>query len=350
MSEDITKIISDGILAPSGENCQPWRFTVEGNKVYIFNIPEADQSLYNYDQKGSYVAHGALIENMVISASKFGYETKIELFPKQEPNLVAILTLEKKSIKGDQLSTYLDKRHTNRKEYSTEKLSKEQKNELISTAEATGFGSLKIIDDEKLITSISGALAVNEKIIFENKELHNFFYSHILWNEEDQYKAGGFYIKTLEFFPHQLKGVKLFKNWAILKILNKLAKVSQMIVKDNIARYEKSGALAVVMIDSNDNKSYVNAGRLAERVWLKATELGLSIHPCTGVLFLMENIKNGNQKVFINKHQEIIKKAYRDITDTFAVQNKTIPMLFRIGYGEPPTATAIRMKPTIENR
>jgi len=47
MKEVIKKIIEAGIMAPSGENCQPWRFEVRGNKISIFNIPERDTSLYN---------------------------------------------------------------------------------------------------------------------------------------------------------------------------------------------------------------------------------------------------------------------------------------------------------------
>ena len=67
--------------APSGENCQPWRFIVDGDKIKIFNIPERDTSLYNVLQFGSFVAHGALIENMLIASSAVGCRGIIQLFP-----------------------------------------------------------------------------------------------------------------------------------------------------------------------------------------------------------------------------------------------------------------------------
>jgi nitroreductase len=348
MEKDIIKIITDGTLAPSGENCQPWKFIVKQNRIYIFNVPELDQSIYNYMQKGSYVAHGALIENIVISASNYSYDAEIKLFPKDDqPNLISTITLEKKDIKVDELYSYLEKRHTNRKDHKNLKLSDDQKLKLIDTGKNTGFGEFKVIDDQMSLNILGKALAVNEQIIFENRELHKFFYSHLLWNEQDQNKAGGFYIKTLEFLPHQLKGVRIFKRWPILKILNKIGKVSQVIAKENAEKYTNSGALAIVAVDGNDRQAYVNAGRLAERVWLKATQLGLSVQPCTGVLFFMENINGGNESVFSEKHVQIIKKAYKDIIETFQVQNKTTPMLFRIGYADIATAKARRMKPII---
>ena len=348
MNKDIQKILEEAVYAPSGENCQPWKFAVDGSSIHIFNLPEADTSLYNIEQKGSYVAHGALIENIIIIGLKYGYKTSVKLFPiKEERDLVATLLLDPTNPRELPLYPYIAKRCTNRKEFIHRKLSDDQKKQLIESARETGFGELKIIDDEKSLDILGKALAVNEQIIFENKKLHDFFYEHILWNEEDQGKAGGFYIKTLEFLPHQLKGVKLFKNWFILKLLNKIGKVSRMIAKENAEKYANSGALAVVVAKGNTLEDFVNAGRAAERVWLRATELWLSVHPCTGTIYLTERIKGGDADAFSQNHLEIIKTAYSDITRTFGVEGKTTPMLFRIGYADDPSARSLRMKPNI---
>lgn len=348
MKEIIEKILEEAVYAPSGENCQPWKFAVDGSNIHIFNVPEADMSLYNFKQKGSFVAHGAIIENIIIVALKYGYKTSVKLFPiKEEDNLVATLTFNITNPRELPLYSCIERRCTNRKDHTRQKLSDDQNKQLIEIAKETGLGELKIINDEESLNILGKALAVNEQIIFENKKLHDFFYEHILWNEEDQGKAGGFYIKTLEFLPHQLKGVKLFKNWLILKILNKIGKVSRMIAKENSEKYANSGSLAVVVAKGSDREDFVNAGRMAERVWLKATELGLSVHPCTGTIYLMERIKGGDTNVFSQNHLKTIKDAYSDIERAFGVENKTIPMLFRIGYADEPTARSLRMKPNI---
>ena len=348
MEQDILTIIKDGSLAPSGENCQPWKFQVAGSKVSIFNVPEADQSLYNFAQKGSYVAHGALIENIVISAGKHGYNASVSLFPnKNEPNLVSVISFEKGVPQNEPLYPQLAKRCTNRKDHAARKLSAQQKSDLIVAVKQGGFGELRIADDQPSLDALGQALAVNERLVFENKQLHDFFYGHVLWNEEDQKKAGGFYIKTLEFLPHQLKGVRLFKNWTALRIMNKVAGASKMIVKENAEKYSKSGALAIIVAQGDRNEDFVNAGRAAERAWLKATEMGLSVHPCTGVLYFMERIKGGDSVAFSPVHLEAIKKAYADIARVFGTDGKTIPMLFRIGYADAPTARALRMSPEV---
>lgn len=353
MQNDIEKIIKDGTLAPSGENAQPWKFTIKGNEIYVFNRPEVDQSLYNFKQRGSYVAHGALIENIVISSSKYGYKTDVKLFPKEDnANLVAIIALEKTNTEEDPLYKYLEKRSTNRKSYEERKLSEEQKTQLINATKEANYAELKIIDNKESMNVLGDALAVNELVLFSNKQLHDFFYDHIIWKDDEQDKAGGFYIKTLEFLPHQLKAVKLFKSWFILNILNKLGKVADKIAKENAEKYAKSGTLVAVVVDGNSNSDFVKGGRAMQRVWLKATELGLSAHPCTGTLFFMERIKGGDKNVFSDKHLKIIENAYNNIINTFEAEGKTIPMLFRIGYADAPSARSLRTYPniTIENK
>ena len=67
---DIKKILEAAVHAPSGENCQPWRFEIRGDEIGVFNLPKKDQSLYNEGQMASYVAHGALIENILIANRK----------------------------------------------------------------------------------------------------------------------------------------------------------------------------------------------------------------------------------------------------------------------------------------
>jgi nitroreductase len=117
--EAISKIIEAGIRAPSGDNCQPWRFEVKDNRISIYNIPDRDNSLYSWGQRASYIAHGALIENMTIAAAHLGYAAKIKLFPEsRDPNLVARLTLEQPAPPEEgALYEAIFARATNRKPY-----------------------------------------------------------------------------------------------------------------------------------------------------------------------------------------------------------------------------------------
>jgi nitroreductase len=348
MQGDIQTIIKDSVCAPSGENCQPWKFIVEGDKVLLWNIPEADQSLYNSQQKGSYIAHGALLENMNISAAHHGYTLKINLFPEvSTPDLVASIIYTQGVATPQPLYGAITTRATNRKDYSGKRLSKEEKEALISASGEITGGVLMLIDNDDDCTKLGRALAVNEKVLFENRLLHDFFYDHIIWDKKDEDKAGGFYIETLEFLPKQLKGVKLFKNWGILSLLNRVLGIATMISKENGEKYAQSGTFGMVTVNGNTPTDFINVGRSMQRVWLTGESLGIAMHPCNGIVYFVEQINDGGGAYFSKKHTGMIIRAYTEIKEVFCLNQPVASMTFRIGFAEKPTAVAKRLPPMI---
>ncbi|MGD8241945.1 MAG: ThiF family adenylyltransferase, partial [Desulfobacterales bacterium] len=73
-------ILQAAIRAPSGDNCQPWRFRVDQNRISLHLRPEVDRSLFNVDQYASLIACGAAVENMRLAASRYGFEARVNLF------------------------------------------------------------------------------------------------------------------------------------------------------------------------------------------------------------------------------------------------------------------------------
>lgn len=168
LKEDISKIIYDGILAPSGENSQPWRFIVNDNVIFIINIKTRDTTLYNSGQHGSYVAHGALIENIAISATHFGYTTEISYFPEKELNPIAKIILTKRDgVIADPLYSYISKRQTNRSAYQTKKIDEVSKGNLMKEAITFEDGLFKIVDSRKEMDTLAHASTTAEKLLFK---------------------------------------------------------------------------------------------------------------------------------------------------------------------------------------
>src|SRR3989344_7562090 len=121
MEKHLESILEAALQAPSGENCQPWRFSIEKETICVWNIPSRDASPYNSGQRGSYVAHGALLENLSIAAKHFGYGAYISLFPdKSLEHLVATISLVKETPQDDTLYPFIFSRTTNRKPYRKE--------------------------------------------------------------------------------------------------------------------------------------------------------------------------------------------------------------------------------------
>ena len=91
---DLERIVRYGVKAPSGDNCQPWRFVLRGGELCVLFDPARDTSLYNVRDTASLIACGALIENMSLAAPSIGYRLKVDLFSKGIDNAVATIRFE----------------------------------------------------------------------------------------------------------------------------------------------------------------------------------------------------------------------------------------------------------------
>lgn len=347
-AQDIKKILDDAVFAPSGENCQPWRFEVKDSILYVINDPVADLSVYNFELRGSFIAHGALIENISILASESGYDAKIVLFP-DNTNADLVASIEFKSaddILPDPLSKFIRTRCTNRKAYSGKTLSADIKYSLRAAVKLPE-NEVSFIDEPEKMKVLGVVAALNEKILFENKSLHDFFYSHILWDESSQ-DATGFYYKTLEFLPHQLPLVKLLKNWKILDAMNRYLGISRVIAKDNAKKYAGSGTFFALTMPDTSRESFIGLGRSFQRFWLASALNGLALQPCTGVLFFEQRIKSGDNSSFTDTQVNEIEAAHVKMTETFFPTNEVVVGMFgRIGYADSPSGRATRRSPEV---
>jgi hypothetical protein len=343
MDEKIQKVLEAAILAPSGENCQPWLVRFGQNKIDLFNDPKKDESLYNHDQKGSMVASGAFIENLLIASKTLGLDAQINLFPdNSDEDFVASINFSSSAPAPDSLYEPIFKRTSNRKAYKRVYLSDELKSSIIDSAREIGTGQVLFIDDQAEIKKLSKPISLNEQLIFENPLLHEFFYNHVRWTEEEDEKyKNGFYIKTLELKPPQKFMMKLLRSWKWAEMAKKVG-ITKQIAKDNAKNYSTASGLGIVTVSSNSRKDYLLAGRIMERIWLKVTLAGLSLQPMTGVLFFIQRITAGETKEFKPEEIELIKKSYSEIANGFGAEGQTIAMLFRIGDGGEPSARSPR--------
>ncbi len=349
--DHIYKILEAGGQAPSGSNSQPWKFKVNGNTIEIIALPEKDHPILNFRYRGTWIAHGALIENLLIAASALGYKADLELIPLSPiSQITARIKLSQGDVQKENLSLYqtISTRATNRKPYKTTPLTSEQKNLLLQEAERIRKGQFKLIEDKEKIQKLVTASCKDVTIMLEDRDLHELFFKEIVWTEkEEKEKKTGLYIKTMELQPPQENALKLFKNWGLMKFFNFLG-MAKAIAKTNEKLYAKSAAVGAIIINDTDDE-FLTAGRIMQRVWLKATEMGLSCHLMTGILFFWQRLKNDNDNKFSQKHRNLIQKSCEDISNVLEVNNsdKTIALLMRIGDGGRPSGLSSKMNPVI---
>lgn len=348
MDSVLRTMLEAGLQAPSGENAQPWRFSVSDGTILLFNHEESDQSLYNFNGYGSLVCEGACIENMVIAGEALGRSVSVKLFPdSSNKNLIAELKIiaNASDTKAAQiLAPHISTRTTNRKQYAKTPLDPDTAQALEDAARrfAPNQVQFKRITSRKDIASLGPFASTNEKIMLGNQELHHFFFSHLTWTEEeDKKKKVGFFIKTLEL-PPPIQGLfRLFAKWSVMKVLKSFGFTS-LVGKGNAQTYIASSEMGLLTISSISREQFVNVGRAFQRIWLTAESRGLSIQPLTGTIFMnffAENIPEGHfstsERITLKKQMSVIRK--------FVESGDGIPVvLYRVGKAPKPSARARR--------
>lgn len=343
MERHIEQILTAASFAPSGDNSQPWRFSVDANIISVYNKPESDRSLYNVNQNTAFIAHGALLQNIKLACTKLGFKPEISLFPNTEqPNLVSQITLNSSTPENNRLCDFISTRATNRKPYLPYLLTSQEKENILNCAHGE-LVKIVLMDDKEKIAEIARAASFNEQLLFENKIMHEFFFNQIRWTEQDEKtKRNGLYLKTLELLPPQMASFKLFKHWNILKILNKLG-ISKVVAKDNAKTYSTASVIGAVILANTNNQDYIKAGEIFQRIWLEVTSLGLSLQPITGIIFLANRIKLLGGREFSEQQKKLIIDSHAAIKKQLNLVGENITMLFRIGKSDPPSARSSRL-------
>ncbi len=342
MQNAIERILAAGVLAPSGDNCQPWRFEVAENVIRVFLIPERDRSLYSWGNRASYIAHGALLENMRIAAEPLGYQLTIQDFPDpQNPLLTARITLEEAPIVANPLADAIPLGCSNRKKYQATPLSNTQRQQL---REAGGADTMWI-EESTTRKKIASALAYNEKVLFENQSMHKFFFDHMLWTTQDATKnLLGFPIGALELPPPIRALWPAFRHWSVISALTSLG-FENGIVFGNTPIYASGAVLACLTLEDRSAQEFLRVGHIAERIWLTATHLGLSVQILTGIPLLMNRVV-ANEPGLSPAHSNIVTKQYGRLQEATG-STRIIALLLRIGVSNPPSARTPRMAPLI---
>ena len=337
-------ILRDACRAPSGDNVQPWRFRVHGDTVSIVNVPEKDHSLFNWHQMTSYMAIGAGAFILFISAAGRGLKADVEIFPDaHEPLLAARISLSPGPSAHDGLAPFIAKRASNRKRYLKRVIEPEKLAEL--QAVTAGSGRVEFVTGKENVKRMARIVSTGERLALENKDVHDFLFSHVTWTEEEDSRRHGFFINTFELVPPQKMAFKLFRNWNTLKLFLPFG-VGKFVANEMGKVHATSAAFGAIVVPGRSEKDWVRTGMLMERLWLTATKLGLSLQPATTVHFIGMRVLADDPGGLSTLHQELLRKKYAELAEAFSVNvSETFGFVFRLGYADAPSAMTTRYEP-----
>src|SRR5512137_2093311 len=96
--DQMKALLRYAILAPSGPNTQPWKFSIKDNEVSL--IADLSRSLPSVDptDRTLYISHGCLLTNLLIASEHFGFAHEVKCQPDgPSGNRTTALKLDKKA-------------------------------------------------------------------------------------------------------------------------------------------------------------------------------------------------------------------------------------------------------------
>ena len=280
---------------------------------------------------------------MLIAAAHIALASTVDLFPDiNEGSLVATIRFHKNSTDESSLYPFISKRCTNRKRYVKKPISPHVMKSLIETPIING-ARLHVITQKSEIKKIRCLAARIDAIIFHHPLLHGGLFKWIRWNKDDILKTrDGLPVDSLELAPPEKIMFRLMSFWPAMKFMNKFG-INKLIGQANSSLLLHSSAVCIITMNNSNRNDYINGGRYFERLWLKATSLGLSLQPFGGLSALLTRVQKANNEGFSSKQYNTLLSVFDDLRKICPItENNALIIAFRIGMATEPSVRTIR--------
>jgi nitroreductase len=343
--EAISAIVEAATQAPSGDNCQPWRFQWDGEHLRILFLADRAESLYDLRSMGSWISLGSVITNATLAATQFGLQATGRAFPASEPpGTVALLRFKAGSVAADRLAETIPARCVNRRPYRREPLPAGVREELQALAAASSGARLSWVDTEPAKGRVAALAAQNDRILFENRALHDGVYGWIRWTRaEAERRRDGMPADALELSRLERPGMRLLASWRWAQLAAAL-RISRVLPARARKIYQRSAAIALLSVRGDQPADFVRGGEVLERIWLTATRHGIAFQPITGITFLLLRMRLTGGSGLGADHRKLLDRIEEEFKRVYPEGAAESPiMLFRLGLAPPPSGRALRL-------
>lgn len=330
-------VIRAGMQAPSGDNCQPWRFSDEDGRISLLLDKGVDESFFNVRQAASIVACGAAMENMTLAAQACGLVPEVEMAPEDGPGVTRLATLslkEGQDVREPVLHDAIWQRCTNRKFYRKTPVSDGVWEHVQEAVERFPGVRLQWISGADSLKTFAGSVCLADRIRTEHRGLHEHLNAMIRFTRKDAEETrDGLPLDNLEAGRMGNLFLKGTRPWPVMNTLNALG-AARGVAAHSAKGIRCSGGVGLVSAQSSDIKSLFMAGRALERAWLTFTHYGIRFQPAAApALFRLRWLLEGEES-FSPAHRKLLGRSWTAVEECFPGFLGGYPVLFfRVGFG-----------------
>lgn len=316
--EELHHIVRIANCAPSGGNMQPWEWVFDKKGVlHLFHDQKRSESLLDFIGTGSLISFGAALENIRMTCAKMGIQISIKthISEFEEDKIASIRFIEKSrfpiSDKYGYLSPFIENRITNRLNQGRIPIQQSAFEELSEMATEDGF-KLRVFDQDEHINKFAKINGLMDWVRMINVEGYNDFIKEIRWSDAEAKSRGdGIDLNTLDLSVPDMAALKIVNNAKAMKFIrdHKLGKGFSSI-SDNT--FKSASAICLLTATEYLPKTFLNAGKIIQRMWIHANMKQIGFQPVTAPLFLYHQLMKGDAHRFTPFESQLITQSYNE--------------------------------------
>jgi hypothetical protein len=284
--EDFEALIAAAVRAPSGDNTQPWRFTVDRSRsrIAIWVDPDRDLSPMNTGQRMARMACGAALENLVIAARARGIIAHVV---PAEGALAAVLLRRIGLGVGGEPEALLQ-RVSNRRSYDGRRLPAGMLSSLVASTPPDDGVATKWIADRARLPALARTIGAGDALVFAGPARRQAFLGNLRWRlGADHGCEDGLTLGTLEVSAIQALMLRLVGKMpdALFKACGGTAVFAAQARK----LVASASGLCVIAASASGPTADLAVGRAVQRAWLALTRAGACAQPMMS-LPVLENV------------------------------------------------------------
>ncbi len=279
---NLHEVLRAACAAPSADNNQPWKFSANSRGIDVFydlsrRLPSDVDGMFDL------LSLGAVIENITLRLTAMGRDSQVVIRlgePCDQLQLVARVEVQETgtAVSTAELADYVFTRKTTRLPFARQL--DPAILQQIDAASAKHNGVRLVWEtDRNRIGRLSRLVSLSDSLRFRYREFHEELHRQLrLTNEASERSGDGLDYRTLGLPPGGRLILQWLRPWNRMAWLNRFGLATLMSLP-TIRLVRASGAIGFLYIPDRTPASLIAGGRAFQRIWLKATTLGLSLHP-----------------------------------------------------------------------
>jgi len=348
--EDINTLVDAAILAPTAGNNQPWKWLYESGYLFLFHDKNRSFSFGDFEDIASFAGLGGALENLELQAYEKNIGLTLHTFPLPDTKrMVAAIQFTGNPVSNGlyrpkMLVKHINDRCTNRNIGPRVPIDAHVYDELTKAVRSVPGAELIIKNSDSDLAELSDIMGAADRLRLLHSEGHYEFYNKELrWDAEQSRKtADGIDIAAIDITPLEKVGIKMVSDPAVAQLLvdwNAGATLTKLTNKS----IDAASAVGLITMPEFTSLDYLMGGRAMERLWLTATDLGISTQPMVSTILYFACLNQG-------KGAGMPDFLIKDFTGLYTRFEKLFPgtvgkgqiCLFRLFVADPPEIKSFR--------